>query len=76
MFFDFENPIKVHKITVSGHIGQVLQQYMVGETPELGPHFREVNAVVHVLPIKDVYAYMKYEYLLEYTESTSAFYGG
>ena len=54
VFSGLENPIKVLKITVLGHIVQVLLQYKVGATPGLGPHFREVNAARAVLPIKEV----------------------
>ena len=42
------------KIPVLCHIFQVLQQYKVGTTPELGSHFRKVNAVGAVLPFKRV----------------------
>ena len=51
MFIDLENLLKVPKITVLGLIVQVLLQYKVGATPELGPNFREVYAAGLVLPI-------------------------
>ena len=44
VFIALENPLRVPKITVLGHIVQVLLQYKVGATPELGVKFREVSA--------------------------------
>ena len=52
MFHGLENPLKVPKITVFGHIAQVLLQYKVGATPELGLKFREVSAAGVVLTIE------------------------
>ena len=49
-----ENPLKVSKITVLGHIVELLLQYKVGATPELGPKFREVSAAGEVLTIEEV----------------------
>ena len=43
-FIGLENPLKVSKITVLGHIVQVLLHHKFGATPEIGPHFRDVNA--------------------------------
>ena len=51
VFIDLENPLKVPKIIVLGHIVQVLLRYKVGATPELGPKFREVSAAGGVLPV-------------------------
>ena len=56
MFIGLKNALKVSKITVLGHIVQVLPQYKVGATPELGPPFCEVNAAGAVLPFKGVSA--------------------
>ena len=55
MFIGLENPLKVSKITVPGHVVQVLLQYEVGATPDMGTHFQEVNAAGAVLTIKGVY---------------------
>ena len=46
VFIDLENLLKMLKVTVLGFIVQVLLQYKVGATPELGPYFREVYAAV------------------------------
>ena len=53
VFIGLETPLIASKITVLGHIGQVLLQYKVGATPELGPKFREVSAAGVVLTIEE-----------------------
>ena len=57
MFIDLEIPLKVSKITVLGLIVQVLLQYKVVATPELGPKFCEVSAAGGVLPFIGVSEY-------------------
>ena len=56
MFIGLETPQKVYEITVLGQILQVLLQYMVGATPELGPNFPEVSAAGVVLATEEVSA--------------------
>ena len=56
VFIDLENLLKLHKITVLGLTVQVLLQYKVCATPELGPNFRKVYAAGPVLPIIGVSA--------------------
>ena len=53
MFIDLENPLKVTNITILGLIVQVLLQYKVAGTPELGPSFRGLRCVL-VLPVEGV----------------------
>ena len=52
----FRKPLKVSKLTVLGHIVQVLLQYKVGVTPDLGSKFREVSAAGVILTIEEVSA--------------------
>ena len=54
VFIVRKKPLKVSMTTVLGHMVEVLLQYKVGATPELGPHFREVKAADTLLPIKGV----------------------
>ena len=50
VFICLENHLKITKITLLGHIVQVLLRYT-----ELGPKFREVGAAGVVLTIEEVY---------------------
>ena len=60
MFINLENPLKERKNIVLGHIIQVLLQYKVGATPELGLKFREVSAADGVHPVIRVSEYTLY----------------
>ena len=57
MFIGLENPLKVFKITALGYVVQVLLQYKVGATRELGLKFHEVSAAGVVLTIEGVSAW-------------------
>ena len=55
VFIELEKILEVSKITVLGLVVQVLLQYKVDPTPELGHNFSEVYAAGLVLPVIGVW---------------------